>query len=167
MVRFTLFTLVLALSCIVSSEVLALGADHPKGPVAGNDRWPEGLKELFNRDNRVHGYWVNGEDVFFYSGDTQAFNQFVEAYSKLKNTSLRVVIHPGAKKARSPWDQADRNIPAEWSLYSSIGAQFQTRLDLWLGSRIKLENLKIPRNVEAVSGGEIESFIAERQPRKK
>jgi hypothetical protein len=32
-----------------------------------------------------------------------------------------------------------------------------------LGSQVKLEELRIPANVEVVSSGEIEKFIAERQ----
>jgi hypothetical protein len=108
--------------------------------------------------------------VFFYSGETADFNRFVEAYSKLENVELRVVIHAGATKARSPWGNADRDIPADWSYYvwntgpvAKGSKPAPTRVDVWLGSRIKLEELRIPANVEVVSGGEIEKFIAERK----
>ena len=150
-------------------EVFGLGSDHPKGPVAGHDHWPQGLKELANREDRVHGFWVNEVDVFFYAGDTQAFNQFLEAYAKLPNTSLTIVIHPGAKNARSPWDKQDRDLPAQWSLHTggdSKDGRFVTRVDLWPGSRIRLEDVRVPANVEAASGGEIERFVAERKKKK-
>jgi hypothetical protein len=158
---------------VAASDGFSLGSDHPKGPVVQNPAWPAGLAELFNRAERVHGFWVNETDVFFYAGDTQAFNQFLEAYAKLPKTSLRVVIHAGAKNARSPWDKQDRDLPIQWSLTSSIrggipnadhkDGRFYTRVDLWLGSRIRLEELRIPANVEAESGGEIERFIEERR----
>jgi hypothetical protein len=160
-----------------TTEVFALGADHPQGPVTGNELWPEGLKGLANRPDRVHGFWVNETDVFFYDGDGKAFNQFMDAYAKLKDTALRVVIHPGRKKARSPWDKAERDIPVAWSLHGSsdpldnnavqqAGRRYYSRVDVWLGSQLKLEELRIPDNVEVVSGGEIEKFIADRQGKK-
>jgi hypothetical protein len=34
---------------------------------------------------------------------------------------------------------------------------------VWLGSRLKLEDLRIPANIGVASGGEIERFIAEHQ----
>jgi hypothetical protein len=175
-----LFLFALALSCwaLTAPEAFALGSDHPEGPVAGNESWPEGLKVLANWQNRVHGYWVNETDVFFYAGESGAFNKFMEGYSKLKNTGLRVVVHAGAKKARSPWDKAERDIPVAWSLHASFspldkvvvpnaGDRFYTRVDVWLGSRLKLEDLRIPAAVEVVSGGEIEKFIAEHRSQQK
>ena len=67
-----LFLFALALSCwaFTTTEAFALGSDHPKGPVAGNELWPEGLKDLANRPDRVHGFWVNETDVFFYDMPT-------------------------------------------------------------------------------------------------
>src|SRR5262249_17849404 len=139
--------------------------------------WPEGMKDLANRPDRVHGYWVNETDVFFYNGDSKAFNEFADGYSQLKGTQLRVVLHAGTKKARSPWDTAARDIPDAWSLHApsdpldkdgvpKAGNGYYTRVDVWLGSQVKLEELRIPANVEVVSGGEIEKFIAERQGKK-
>ncbi len=171
---------VFALVCwaLLVREAFGLGSDHPQGPVAGNKGWPAGLKELANRRERVHGFWVNETDVFFYDGDTRAFNRFLEAYGKLNNTALRVVLHPGLSKARSPWDKAERDIPVAWSLHASFSpldglpapnaaGQFYTRIDVWLGSRLRLEELRIPSNVTVASGGEIERFIAGRQGQRK
>jgi hypothetical protein len=161
--RFAGFVLMVALLGGPTSEALALGADYSKQDLASKGQLVKGQKP-------VHGYWVNWEDVFFYAGDTAAFNQFVAAYSKTKNARLRVVIHAGARKARSPWDKADRDIAADWSLYVwNTGAPVAgskpapTQVDVWLGSRIKLDELRIPANVEVASGGEIEKFVAKRQ----
>ena len=161
--RFFVFALAVALSPWSASEALALGADYSKQDLESKGQLVKGQKP-------VHGYWVNWEDVFFYAGDTAAFNRFVEAYSKMPNAKLRVVIHPGTKKARSPWDKADRDMAVDWSLYvwntgtSTPGAKpAPSQVDVWLGSRIKLEDVRIPANVEVVSGGEIEKFVRERQ----
>ena len=157
-----LVAIALTLGCfhLTASTACALGADHGKAGLAKG--------ELVKGQTPVHGYFVNEEDVFFYAGDTAAFNKFAASYGKLKKVSLKVVIHPGAKKARSPWDKADRNIPVTWSYYVAApdgtpGKPASTQVDVWLGSQIKLQELRIPANVEVVSGGEIEKFVADRK----
>jgi len=157
MARSAVFALALGWFALTVPEALAIGRDLPKEILA------------LQGPNCVHGYMVNWTDTFFYAGDTAAFNKFVEGYSKRNDLKLRVVIHPGTKKARSPWDKADRDIPVDWSYYvwntgtPAGGKPAPSQVDVWLGSRIKLEDLRIPANVEVVSGGEIEKFIGERQ----
>jgi hypothetical protein len=112
MARFSLFALALLGWAFTAAEVFALGSDHPKGPVSGNELWPAGLAEVASREDRVHGFWVNETDVFFYNGDSKAFNEFMEGYSKLKGAALRVVLHPGTKKARLPWDRGSVETPS-------------------------------------------------------
>jgi hypothetical protein len=149
--------LALALAILATPAVHAEGGDYPKERLAQQGA------------NCVHGYYVNWEDTFFYAGETAAFNKFVEAYGKRDDVKLRVVIHSGTKRARSPWDQGDRDIAVDWSLYvwntgtidpKNLGP---SRVDVWLGSRIKLVELRIPANIEVVSGGEIEKFVARRR----
>jgi hypothetical protein len=177
MARLSLVALALLGWALTAAEVFALGSDHPKGPVSGNELWPAGLAEVASHPDRVHGFWVNETDVFFYNGDSKAFNEFMDGYSKLKGAALRVVLHPGTKKARSPWDKTDRD-PVAWSLTGSsrplnefgaqkAGSRYYTRVDVWLGSQVKPEELRIPAHVEVLSGGEIEKFIAERQGQQK
>ena len=159
--RLFIFALIVALFSLSASQALAIGRDLPKD-------YLEDHGQLVKGQIPVHGFMVNWEDVFFYSGDTAAFNKFVEAYSKLENVEHRIVIHAGSKKARSPWDKEDRDIPADWSYYvwntgpvPKGSKPAPAKVDVWLGSRIKLEELRIPANVEVVSGGEIEKFVGE------
>jgi hypothetical protein len=161
--RFFAFALIVAWFPVSASEALALGRDLPKD-------YLEEHGQLVKGQIPVHGFMVNWEDVFFYSGDTADFNRFVEAYGKIENVELRVVIHAGAKKARSPWDKEDRDIPVDWSYYiwntgstAKGGKPAPSRVDVWLGSRIKLGDVRIPANVEVTSGGEIEKFVGERK----
>jgi hypothetical protein len=42
-----------------------------------------------------------------------------------------------------------------------------TRLDLWLGSTLRLDELRIPAGIEAASGGEIEKFLSDRKSERK
>lgn len=162
--------------CAVPGSLLARGADHPK-PTEGASWWPAGLKELANRPDRVHGFFVNMEDVFFYTGDASAFNDFLAAYAHLDGTILQLVIHPGPKKARSPWDKVDRDIPVDWSLYAAafsreqiesrkvVGGKVISRIDLYLGRNVGLDSLNVPPAIEVSSGGEIEAFLETRTPK--
>lgn len=157
-----------------ASVASGLGGDH-KGPVGGSDKWPAGLKDLANRSDRVHGYFVNWEDVFYFAGKTPALNDFLSKYATLPNTKLEVVLHPGAKQARSPWDTVDRDINVDWMLYSTpftavqltggkvTPGPFVTKLEIWLGGKISLADLKVPKNIEVRSSGEIERFVSEHQ----
>jgi len=163
---------IITLMFLVPTLVWALGSDHPKQPV-NNDKWPKGLAELVNAENRVHGYFVNWEDVFFFKGDTAALNDFLTKYSRLPDTTLHVVIHPGRLEVRSPWDKQPRDIAADWQIYASpftrdqvqaAGVKpgpFVTRLDVWLGGSVKLDELRVPEKVSVESGGEIEAFVKE------
>jgi hypothetical protein len=157
---------------MIAAERRGPATASPRGRRLGSDFSKEELAlqgQVVRGQIPVHGYWVNWEDVFFYTGDTPAVNQFLEAYGKLEQHQFKVVIHAGTRGARSPWDQADRG-PADWSFYRWNAGSPQpgakpapSRVDVWLGSRIKLAELRVPANVEVVSGGEIESFIAGRK----
>ena len=163
---------------ILSAATLAyaLGADHT-GPVGGTNHWPQGLKDLANRPNRVHGYFVNSQDVFFYTGNTDALNDFLKEYAALKNTSLLVVLHPGRKPVSSPWDKTPRGLFADWTLHTGnefeLNEQgqlqvmpFETRVDIWLGGKVILEELDVPAVLPVRSGGEIEAFIMAHEQRR-
>jgi len=164
MARSAILALVLGWFALAAPEALALGHDLPKD-------YLEEHGQLVKGQIPVHGFMVNWTDTFYYAGDTAAFNKFVEAYSKRTDLKLRVVIHVGTTKASSPWDNKDRNIPADWSFHvwnapPDPRNPAPSKVDVWLGSRIKLEELRIPANVEVVSGGEVEKFIAARQNKK-
>ena len=163
-----LFTL-----AVTPSESYALAADYSKAQLK--------TKGVFADQMPVHGYWVNWEDVFWYAGDDKAFNQFTQAYAKFKHVQLKVVLHAGEKSASSPWDKEPRNLPADWSLYvwnsgtpldaaePPRGKPAPTRLDVWIGKRLQLKDLRIPDGIEVAAGtgvaddSEIAKFVASRR----
>jgi hypothetical protein len=156
----------IVLGLLLPAPTWGLGHDYPKGPI-GVSGWPAGLAELVNLDNRVHGFFVNSQDVIFFSGNTKALNDFLTKYSMLPNTKLQLVIHTGKLEVRSPWDQAPRDIAADWKLSTGLheadakqpaASLFGTRVDVWLSGSIK-----VPQNVTVSSGGEIESFVKKHQ----
>jgi len=154
-----------------STPIFALGRDYPLGPVHGPDRWPAGLDKLVSREERVNGYFVNANDSFFFAGDTKALNEFLEQYATLKNTPIRLVLHPGAGMTGSLG--GERNIPFEWKVSAEgrhedpSGVPTLVTMELWLGGLVKLDKIKVPQNVEVKSGGGIEKFIAEHESKRK
>lgn len=88
----------------------------------------------------VHGYWVNFQDVFFHAGDAAALNQYL---TKKKDCKLSVRFHKGTKKARSPWDKADRPIVVDWCIIT-CNQNSDVSLEIWLGGKIKRSDLKLP-----------------------
>ena len=179
--------------CVWVFGVVTMGHHPPGVPVAGSPDWPEGTKELVNREGRISGYWSDGfgarTDSLFFAGDTDAFNEFVAQYAMLKDTPLTLVLHPGRGLPRSPWD---KEIPFEWKVHilhldpypaapeaatpvgeldiRSLIVPEEARTDvvtvnLYLGGQVELDKVKVPLNVEVKSGGEIEQFIAAHQAR--
>jgi hypothetical protein len=164
----------LAVLGIATPYAFGLGADHGK---------EELKRHVIGGQTPVHGYFVNWEDVFFFAGDAKAFNQFVDAYSKFKDVKLQVVIHAGTTNAKSPWDKAPRDLPADWSFYiwntgtplsdkpaeKPVGNPAPTRVDVWVGTRLKVADLCIAANIDVEAAkdvppdGEIAKFVAERK----
>ncbi len=138
----------------------------------GSDFTPEQIAA--QGKNCVHGYWVNLTSVTYFTGDAATLNDhFGTLGLKAKATyaTKKVVLHPGPKKASSPWDNAERNISTDWSvtlwLDGGMNPGAHLQIDIWLGGQVKLEDLRIPADVEVVSGGEIEKFIQERMEKSK
>ena len=146
-----------------SEEVLASGSDHPKEKLA------------VQGENCVHGYCVNQSDVFSFTGDAADFTKFVADLAKKRGAKLQVVLHQGTKKARSPWDKADRDIPVDWSVTTGPmargvrikGETELVRIDLWLGGKLKKEDIKLPPDAELVSEGIFGQTGGEHAPGKK
>ena len=142
------------------------GADHEEGDLSPNSNWPAGLHAAVNQKNRVHGFWVNTTDVFFYRGGNREINSMIESLAAIKGVKARIILHAGAGKARSPWG-TDRGA-ANWSVtcYCKVGKggiafgkPDSIDMDVWISDKIGLGELKIPEKIAIENGGEIESFI--------
>lgn len=132
---------------------------------------------------RVHGYFVNDEDVFFFAGDGDQLNAFLKSYSQLPNTRLQVVLHPGHPEVKSPWNKQPLKIDANWKLYATpyqrkllkdgkvlveSGRPFINELDIWTGEQadflLTLEvasNVPVEAGVDAKDDTAIERFVVE------
>ena len=156
-----------ACALLISTVAWGLGADHPSTPI-DNEKWPKELAALANSENRVHGFFVNQIDVLFFRGDASALSTFLTSYSQLTGARLKLVLHPEKLAVKSPWDKQPRKLEADWTLYVApheqgeallTSGELVTRVDVWLGGSVKLEELRVSANVSVESGGEIEAFV--------
>ena len=149
-------------------------------PVSG--AFPEALKRLVRTDTRVLG--VVGPIVDWrisYAGDTAELNGFLKVYTKVPDTRLKVVLHPGRGtcRYRTPVFGPDGELTGEelhvfdvdWKLHIGEspeirddkdefeGKKFLTTLDIWLGGQIDLRKLDVPLSLPVASSGELEGFV--------
>jgi len=163
MKRWIILMFVLVVGSISAEEVFAVGLDFTKEQIAAAGK------------HCVHGFWVNEQTVVFYAGDTAQLNRDLPKYLEGQYATRKVVIHVGTKRAESPWDTKPRETFADWSVNTwndpadaaKAVPRMRMQIDIWLGSKIQLEDLRIPEGFEVVSGGEIEKFIQQRKQQSK
>ncbi len=149
-----------------------LAGGHPAGlPVGQNPDWPKGLADLLNSPGRVHGYFVNANDFFFYRGDTEEFNEFLEQYARLEKTPLTLVLQPGPGKIDFITPD-DKEITFDWEadLYcrgwareappdpTGKAGKYVVTLKVYPAGGVELNKIKAPLNVKLRSGTENEEF---------
>src|SRR5690348_9226869 len=87
----------LLLLALISTGLAAAGGygvGDPNKPIS-NPNWPKGAAALVNRTDRGGGYWINSNSWFWYSGRTDALNEFLVEYAKLQETPLLLVLKTG------------------------------------------------------------------------
>ena len=98
-------------------------------------------------------------------------------YGQLKETPLVLVIHPGNVPAEQPkgrlsfdwrFDMLDQGAPRNEEIFSKPGGGRWPRVaivEAWLGEDVRLDELKVPADIEVREvrpGGDIEAFIKQR-----
>jgi hypothetical protein len=154
-----------------SWDTFGLGSDYPNDrPVTGSTNWPKGMDKLVNATNRVHGFFVNAEDIFFFSGSATNLTAFLTDYSQMSGVEKhRLILHEGVGEAKSPWEKTGR--ACDWKLYgcpkgwhnlatlkgtnsgevlqkSAKEPGYVLEVHLWTGGRIILNQVVVPQNVE-------------------
>jgi len=116
--------------------------------------WP-GLVEAINDTSRVAQCWCNGDERFFYSGDTAALNRVLEKFAKTKVPELHVVLRPG------PADYDGKPSKIDWHIHvigSIARASIQQRelasisdvhptFTIYITERLDLDAISIPPGV--------------------
>lgn len=73
-----IFLSVAMLAACSAEPLAAMGSDHPADqPLGRSDAWPEGFYAAVDQPFRIHGYWVNSYDRFFYRGEQKQLLQML------------------------------------------------------------------------------------------
>ncbi len=161
MFSFAIVLVVLAWSLMAFSRAIEL---PPGRPVGG--RSP--LADLLNSGGRVYGISGFGSTSFFFSGDTEDFNRFLEGYARSEGSARSIILHPGQGSVRA-LGAGDESIAFDWRVTTWRVGRAAARgplLELWVGGHVDLSEVKVPETVSVGSGGrtaketEIEEFIA-------
>lgn len=145
----------------LTAEALARGEeDFGAEPLnaANYGEWP-GIETIVNDPHRVYHTWVNGNEYFYYRGETLALNAFLKGFAKTGGEPREVVLQPGPAEAKTFQGET---VAYDWVLHVVGGiAKHMTTLPegdkVWnrqpvvhvhVGEAIKLEALEIPAGVK-------------------
>ena len=158
---------------ITALDVFGLGSGYPNDkPVTGAQisSWPSGMSGLVDSPNRVHGFFENAEEIFFFSGSATNFSEFLQTYSQIQGIEKHcLILHDGTGEAKSPWDTKGQ--PCDWKIYgcpkgwlnlatlkgtNSVEVMqkaakepgYILEVHFWTGGHIALDQVSIPKNIE-------------------
>jgi hypothetical protein len=63
--------------------------------------WADGVVEVVNLKSRVYFRWVNGNEDFFFRGDTAALNEALRRFAAVKDDLRQVILLPGSGKTQT------------------------------------------------------------------
>ena len=136
-----------------------MGADHPADRPVNLSEAPAGLNALINWTNRVHGYFVNAEDRFFFAGDSESFSAFLKQYAALDGIAgRRLTVREGKGQARSPWDKGDGKA-CDWVMDVALVSWVEGHRDVFrdaTGGGPGKEKPKYLAEVEVWNGGAVD-----------
>ncbi|MGC1275134.1 MAG: HEAT repeat domain-containing protein [Planctomycetaceae bacterium] len=161
------------LSVGVCSKASAAGMETHGGEplsLANYADWP-GIERVVNDGHRLYHTWVNGNEHFYYRGDTAALNAFLKRFAQ-EGAKREVVLRPAPAATKT-----FKGDPVEfdWMLHLVGGiAKHMTTLDkgknvwpehpvmhVYVGDAIKLDELVIPNEVPVVGLAELKARCRE------
>lgn len=160
MKRSTVGLLVLAMLGFAAAEAFALLIPFSKERIAAHGKYC------------VHGYDGNfGAVGVYYAGDAAALNEhLLETAKQLREptfatpvVSRKIILHPGPMILPEYLERERRTstdwLQTTWFELETTKAEMHLQIDVWIGGRIKLDELRIPAEFTVESGREIETFV--------
>lgn len=155
---------VCGLLMLSASTALGAGEEHIGNEplhAASYADWPQALP-VINDTHRVYHTWVNGNEFFYFRGDTTALNAALKKFAAIKAQRRVVVLRPGPAETRS-FDRKQA-YPYNWNLHllGGIAKHMSTlefgsnvwdpnpNLNVYVGGPVKLEAISIPPGVDVL-----------------
>ena len=77
-----------------------------------------GIMPVANHESRVYHTWVNGNEHFYYRGDTKALNDALRKFAASEADVREVIIRPGPSE-RTTFNKV--RVPYDWHLHIQGG----------------------------------------------
>jgi hypothetical protein len=133
--------------------------------------WPNVLPVINDR-NRVYHSWVNGDERFYFAGDTEALNASLKNFSGIKAERLTVVLHPGPGKTGTFNNRM--TFTFNWQLHllggiATVMAKEHLGDNIWdptpymhvyVGEAIKLDEIDVPAGVNVLEIADLQTRYA-------
>ncbi len=134
--------------------------------------WP-GIMPVVNDANRVYRRWVNGNEQFFYKGDTAALNAALKNFAGLEVKTREVILRPGPGTTEN--FHRDKKVAFDWTLqvHGGISKHILTLdqgtkvwhehpfMTIYVGGDIDLDKLVIPAGITVVDTAEVAKRVTE------
>jgi hypothetical protein len=121
--------LVLTLSIVSGTEVFGLGEEtfgnKPFSEINFTD-WPN-VMPVVNDAHRVYHSWVNGDENFYFQGDTAALNLALKSFAQVKAEKRSVILRPAPGRGSS--FNGEQSFVFNWQLHllGGIAKHMSTR----------------------------------------
>ena len=138
--------------------VLAMGGEMGKGHDIGQkpDDWPKGLESALASQEHEGGYWVNANDCYWFSGNTDALNRFLTESAKIEGAPVNIRFHSGKGEGKSFGKKP--SIPIDWQVSSfcrnwsdewpkGSPTEYMVRIDIWDGGQVDRKAVVIPTGI--------------------
>lgn len=153
-----ILTFLVALLCF-SNLAWGLGEEQTGNEPVRGEKSPPGVLSVINDTHRVYRWWVNGNEKFFFRGDTIALNSALEAFAAIESDKLEMVLRPGPVTTSN--FHGDQEFPYNWNLHLIGGivsgmSKEDLGVNVWpshpilyvyVGNEIQLSDLEIPKNI--------------------
>lgn len=95
-------------------QVAGMGEEEfGNGTVYAQPGWNPGVLDVVNDIHRVYRVWVNGNEDFFFQGDTEALNKALAAFARMTIDAREVIVLPTPGRQKSFDGKA---VSFDWSL---------------------------------------------------
>jgi hypothetical protein len=156
-------TLIVLVSCLPGNVCGLATEDFGNAPTSelNYTDWP-GIMPVVNHASRVYHWWCNGNEQFYYRGDTAALNDALKKFAAAKANVHEVLLQPGSGVAHS--FDSTKTIPYNWNLHIIGGIARQHKktpqgnqtanefptMAVCVGGDIVLDKIEIPAGVSVI-----------------
>ena len=140
---------VLIAPSVCSALMYSVEGNKPQS--AGNyKRWPR-LIDIVNQPTRQRLVWCNGAESFSYAGDTDALNQTLQRFAKIKCPTHTVVFRPGPLNGKFDWELSIvegivRHFVEQEDI--SLVRNLDPTLTVYVSDKLDLNSVKLPPGVQ-------------------